>query len=232
MESTDNPKKKWDIDHLVSRFRSFLENKDTPPQAQDVDLFQLLGELVQLKTEVKLEARQFKEALDLFREGFTIVEQQQKEAKEERREHESVLRRLATAEESARHRPLLLEMLELRDLLAREHENLMSVRPSAMSRFFTNEAKQLAGFAEGRGLIVHRLDQILSAQKVTAMSVEGQPFDPQTMRAAEVGREPEREEAVVLVELRRGYLLGESVLRPAEVRVNRLEEVPDDDGAA
>ncbi|XFA73940.1 nucleotide exchange factor GrpE [Thermosynechococcaceae cyanobacterium Okahandja] len=63
---------------------------------------------------------------------------------------------------------------------------------------------------------------------VSAMRPEGKPFDP-TLHEA-VMREPSREhpEGTVLEELKRGYMLGDRVLRHAMVKV---AAPPEDDGA-
>ena len=42
------------------------------------------------------------------------------------------------------------------------------------------------------------------------------------MHAAEVGRDPQQAAGLVLTEVRRGFVQGERLLRPAEVVVNRL----------
>jgi molecular chaperone GrpE len=63
---------------------------------------------------------------------------------------------------------------------------------------------------------------------VSPMRVEGQPFDPNFHDA--IMREPTEEhpEGTIIEELRRGYLLGEMVLRHAMVKVAALPEKADD----
>lgn len=77
----------------------------------------------------------------------------------------------------------------------------------------------------GLMFVRQRLLDALAAEGVRPIDAEGQPFDPQRHIAIEVvpahnGRPP----GTVAAELRRGYLVGERVLRHAEVAVTREAE--------
>jgi len=69
---------------------------------------------------------------------------------------------------------------------------------------------------------LQRLDDILARRGVRPLRVLGLRFDPQTMHAAEAGPDPGQADGLVLAELRRGFVQGQRLLRPAEVVVNRL----------
>lgn len=74
--------------------------------------------------------------------------------------------------------------------------------------------------------IYKQLVDCLKQLGVSPMRPEGEPFDPNLHEA--VMREPtaEHPEGTVIEELRRGYLLGEQVLRHAMVRVAAAPEEP------
>lgn len=55
------------------------------------------------------------------------------------------------------------------------------------------------------------------------MDVLGQPFDPEWMRAVESVEADGVPPGAVAEEVRPGYVLGDTVLRPADVRVARSD---------
>jgi len=63
----------------------------------------------------------------------------------------------------------------------------------------------------------------LRAHAVEPIEVENQPFDPNLCQAVGVVAVPEQErDGIVVEELVRGYRMGNSLLRPAQVRVARF----------
>lgn len=75
----------------------------------------------------------------------------------------------------------------------------------------------------GYKLIPHKLQQLLDSEGVTALVVEGQPFDPNIHEA--IAYEPCDAEldGKVVAELQRGYMLRDKVLRPAMVKVGQAK---------
>jgi molecular chaperone GrpE len=74
-------------------------------------------------------------------------------------------------------------------------------------------------WADGIELIYRKLQAILDAEGVKRIEAEGQPFDPNFHEA--VAQEPAEgvESGHVIAVLQNGYMLGERVIRPAQVRV-------------
>jgi molecular chaperone GrpE len=58
---------------------------------------------------------------------------------------------------------------------------------------------------------------------VRPLAAVGRSFDPHTMHAAEVANDREAAPGLVVGELRKGFLQGDRLLRPAEVVVNRSD---------
>lgn len=58
---------------------------------------------------------------------------------------------------------------------------------------------------------------------LSRMDVLGQPFDPEWMRAVESVEADGVPPGAVAEEVRPGYVLGDTVLRPADVRVARSD---------
>jgi len=75
----------------------------------------------------------------------------------------------------------------------------------------------------GFKLIPHKLQQLLDSEGVTAISSEGQPFDPNLHEA--IAYEPcdAANDGKVVAELQRGYMLRDKVLRPAMVKVGQAQ---------
>lgn len=73
---------------------------------------------------------------------------------------------------------------------------------------------------EGFKLIERKLWSVLEHEGVTPIDSVGTPFDPNFHEAVEVEQGVENADTVV-GEYRRGYLIGDEVLRPAMVKVGR-----------
>ncbi len=213
-------------DDLLARFATYLD--DLGDDAEDEladrdsvtrlpDLYTLLAELAALKTEVRLESRQVKSALEQFRDAFDLVRTAQGRLEEGAAQRAEAERRARQDTE----RELILELLELRDRLQAGHDQARRYRPTWLARSggangFVN------GMAEGLAMNLRRLDESLARRGVRQLPVLGARFDPRTMHAAEVGQDPAQPDGTVLAELRRGFTQDERLLRAAEVTVNRL----------
>jgi molecular chaperone GrpE len=179
------------------------------------DLFTLLAEVAALKNEVKLEARQVKSALDEFRSLFDALREANArlaEEQERRREQEQMAGQQAQT-------ALLLALLDLRDRLQAGHEQALRFRPGWLTG--RSAASFVASMAEGMAMNLRRLDEILARREVRPLAVVGQSFDPRTMHAAELARDPDQPDGQVVSELRKGFTHGDRLLRAAEVVVNR-----------
>jgi molecular chaperone GrpE len=79
---------------------------------------------------------------------------------------------------------------------------------------------QLIGWVEGFRLVQRKLDRILDDQRVTPINTEGQ-FDPNVHEAISHEDSPDHQEGQIIAEMRKGYQIGNRVIRPALVRVAR-----------
>ena len=206
-------------ERLIEEFRACLDSSDdeAADPIEPLDLRTLLAEMAALKNEVRLQARQFKAALE-----------QMQALSEALREHnERLLRDLERSRSQAAdakaqaERGLLLGLLELRDRLQAGLDAQAAWRPSPMQRLLGGERRFAHSLREGSALTLQRLDELLASHRVRAIAVLGQPLDPQCMRAVAVEWAPQAAEGVVLRELRRGFYQGAELLRAAEVIVNK-----------
>lgn len=78
-----------------------------------------------------------------------------------------------------------------------------------------------AAWSEGVELIYRKLGSILAADGVTIMQAEGQTFDPNLHEAISQEENAEFESGQIIEVIKQGYLLGDRVLRPAQVRIAR-----------
>ncbi|WP_295388773.1 nucleotide exchange factor GrpE [uncultured Thiodictyon sp.] len=215
-------------EQLLGRFSAYLDGLDegatddaaaATAEAATPDLFTLLAQLAALKNEVKIESRQVKGALDRFRDAFDLVRQAQTRLEEGQTQRAEAERRAREDQQ----RDLLLELLELRDRLQAAANQAHRYRPGWLIRW-GGAAGFVAAMAAGLDMNLRRLDDLLARRGVQALRAIGQRFDPHTMHAAEIGRDPKQVTGVVLAEVRRGFVQGERLLRPAEVVVNRLTQ--------
>ncbi|MFN8457703.1 MAG: nucleotide exchange factor GrpE [Anaerolineae bacterium] len=77
---------------------------------------------------------------------------------------------------------------------------------------------QLVGWVEGFRLVQRKLDRVLDEQGVTAISTQGD-FNPNLHEAVSHEESPNHQEGQIIGELRKGYQIGNRVIRPALVRV-------------
>jgi molecular chaperone GrpE len=222
-------------ERLLDRFRAYLNEEpegvpdETNPEkspGQDsrrTDLYSLFAELIALKNEVRLESRQVKTALDEFRAVFETLQASQSQLGDELdRAHDAVPAHQRTA-----LKPVLLELIELRDRLEAGLRVLQNYHPTLWVRWLGRRRRErdlLQAIAQGQDISLRRLDQILNAQQVAALEAEGKPLDPHTMRAAELDQRADLANGIVTEELRKGYLWQGELLRLAEVKVNRRPE--------
>ena len=218
----------WSPTHeaLLAQFRTYLEEisveEQETAQAVSVDLYTLFGELAALKNEVRIESRQVKGALDQFR-GLVEPLQAGQAALQSEITHLRQAERQAAREAL---RPVLLELLEVRDRLAAglAMQSDRQLTKKWLKRFCRHEQALLASWRAGQEMTLRRLDQLLASQEVVPMAVLDRPLDPRLARAVRVEVHPEHASGVVVAELRQGFFWQGAVLRPAEVVINKREE--------
>ena len=79
---------------------------------------------------------------------------------------------------------------------------------------------QLVGWVEGFRLVQRKLNKVLEEQNVMPINTEGD-FDPTVHEAVSHEDSSDHQEGQIIGELRKGYQIGNRVLRPALVRVAR-----------
>lgn len=204
-----------DRQELIAAFERFLTEA---PQAGDpvpeAGLAQFFTELAALRTEVRSEARQFSRAVEDYRRLLKLLE----------REQQQYGQRLKTVERDCL-KPLLLDLVDLRERLAAGIDALSVLRPGWLVRLLCKRRRlAFEGVREGQRLTLARFDQMLAALEVTPLQTVGKAFDPALMRAAEIVHLRQWENGRVTAEVRRGWLWRGEVLCLAEVKVNKLPQ--------
>jgi molecular chaperone GrpE len=83
------------------------------------------------------------------------------------------------------------------------------------------QAGEGAAWAEGIELIYRKFSTLLENEGVKAMQAEGEYFDPNLHEAITQEDNPDYESGQIIEVIKQGYLLGDRVLRPAQVRIAR-----------
>jgi molecular chaperone GrpE len=78
-----------------------------------------------------------------------------------------------------------------------------------------------AAWAEGIELIYRKFTALLENEGVKAMQAEGEYFDPNLHEAITQEDNSDYESGQIIEVIKQGYLLGDRVLRPAQVRIAR-----------
>jgi molecular chaperone GrpE len=87
----------------------------------------------------------------------------------------------------------------------------------------TDTAATLASYRAGVELIYRQVLELLRKRGVTAVDALGADFDPHVHQAVTQEPSPAHRDGEVIEELRRGYKLGDRLLRPAMVKVASRE---------
>ena len=206
-------------ERLIEQVRACLDAHDSNPDDSDppLDLHTLLAEMAALKNEVRLQARQFKTALEQMQSlGDALGAHSDRLQQDLDR-----ARAQATQAKSQAERGLLLGLLELRDRLQAGQDAQAAWRPTTLQRWLGSDQRFNQSLREGSALTLQRLDELLDSHRVRPIATIDQPLDPQCMQAVAVEWAPLVAEGRVLRELRRGYMQGTELLRAAEVIVNK-----------
>ncbi len=192
---------------------------DALPDEPPVNLAALFTELAVLRNEVRVEARQFKTALDEMRALTELLgEQNRRLASDLERAREAQGTALRQAETR-----LLHDVLDVRDRIQAAMGVHAAYQPGFFARLATRETQLAQGLGEGIGLTLRRIDELLAERRVRPIEAVGGRLDPHTMRAVGVQWQAGRAAGEVLSEVRRGYTRDSELLRLAEVIVNKQE---------
>lgn len=207
-------------ERLIEQFRACLDGSEdeAADDGEALDLHTLLGEMAALKNEVRLQARQFKAALEQM---HALSEMHRENNERLVRDLERSRSQAAEAKAQAEH-GLLLGLLELRDRLQVGLDAQAAWHPSPVQRLLGGGGVRIAhSMREGSALTLQRLDELLASYRVRSIATLGQALDPQCMHAVGVEWTPQLAQGVVLRELRRGFYQGGELLRAADVIVNK-----------
>ncbi len=207
---------------LLSRFSAYLDMAEDEPEPPDdpegaTDLYSVFVEVAGLRSEVRTESRLVKEALDQFRGVFDMLRASQATVQQEL----DRARAEARDQEHAALRPLLLDVIDLRDRLGAALKLVATLRPRWFDRLLRRQASGGEAWQEGLRMTVRRLDQALLDRGVVATQLVGQPFDPRRARVVGLSPDASVAEGTVIEEVRTGFLWDDQVLRTAEVIVSK-----------
>jgi len=98
----------------------------------------------------------------------------------------------------------LLELLDLTELLKKAYED--------------------ADPKSGLKLLLENLDKFLEKEGITYIDCKGKPFNYQIHNAVSTIEQSECVDGTILDEIKKGYLVGEKLLRPAHVIVAKKKQ--------
>ncbi len=204
---------------LIARFRAYLDSDPQCEGARDeVDQFSLLAELSALKSEVRLESRQFRSALDDFKNAFSALDGS----------IQAISHRLERIEAGGVQdhnvdiKSVIMGLVEVYDRLSGlfeyEHGHEIS---GILALVCKGVARRYQAHIEGLKMLFQRIVDLLALCGVEPVEPAGQRFDPHIMRAVDYASGGQSEDGVVCAVHRTGFLWNGKVLRPADVVVTR-----------
>lgn len=228
---------------LLTRLMSDDEEQTAEAEAA-MDTYSLWASVIAVTQEVKLQGRAFTRLTESLTPMTESVAESTRWAPELLARQEDLAEHVRSMRADAleRARGELLEVLiDLRDRQTRLESGVAAViaaaeeadRPALLLGFLPvsrpsspDLLKSLQGLADGMRLISERLRDQLAALGISEIPGLGHPFDPVSMRAVEIARDPDVKSDMVVEVYRRGYRMGNRVYRLADVKVNRRDEVP------
>jgi molecular chaperone GrpE len=209
---------------LLGRFATYLDvikpseaDVDAAPDGrEEADLFSIFVELAGLRNETRTQSRLVKEAIDRFRDVFETLQSShamlEQELKRTRAEADNRERMLI--------KPLLLDIIDIRDRLASGLKPAATAMPRWYERFLANRQRETAeAWREGLRMTVRRIDTLLADRRVIPAETVGRPFDPRIATAVATVADPYVADGMVVEDVRPGFLWQGELLRLAEVVV-------------
>jgi molecular chaperone GrpE len=223
MENVTDDKDERLKEELVEQFRTYLDSDFSLAATEDeIDRMSLFRELTGLRNEVRIESRQFKGALDDFRQAFTSLDDSQQDIAKMMQAKEQQDREAARIILA----PAVSGLIELYDRIAAGLEAQLPV-PSLAERLLPGGRRGrqlLQGHLEGQKIVLGRILDLLERCGMSAIKTKGEQFDPNIMKAVGFAADPQRPDNTVLQENRKGFRQDERIVRPPEVIVNKREE--------
>ena len=153
------------------------------------------------------------------REGSTAAPEQIDQLRQERDENLERLLRV-TAEFDNYRKRTERERREAWDRAAAAIlEELLPIVDDFERALETDAGAAASAYREGVAIIHRQLMDFLARRGVKAIEAVGQDFDPRVHQAVTHEPAPGHRDGEVLEELRRGYMLGDRLLRPSMVKV-------------
>lgn len=224
---------------ILEQLQADIPPGDSGDGETGCDLYTLWSAVTTMTEETRLQGRAFKQLHDglspmqemvgsvaaMLERYQTVVDLQ------EQKTHE--------AWRQAAWKDILETLIDMRDRLMRGAasartwlERSEPVRESGFlkrlrGKFFSRQPEVLPqqhdeavqSLLKGYTLCQEVLDEAMAQIDLRPMDCLGQPFDPQTMKAVDLGHESDVPEGTVLEVYRLGYWWGQTVYRPAEVKV-------------
>lgn len=99
---------------------------------------------------------------------------------------------------------------------------LLPVIDSLERALASGSSRDTEQFQQGVEITLKQLQQLLRQHGVESAELLGQPFNPRLHEALSQAHDPTQPDHAILQVLRRGYLRGDKIIRPANVVVNNL----------
>lgn len=179
------------------------------------DLHSLYSAFLALRQEVRLQTREQARTVRSMERAVTACDA----AAEALRTCQEQLSERETRVRSEAVRRCVVRFLEVYDALLRGCETADAA--AGRRGLFRRVPPGVEGVAQGYRMALKRFDEALAQMRVRRVDAIGRRFDPRTMVALEARTVEGAADECVLEEARSGFLMGEEVLRPAEVVVNR-----------
>ncbi len=209
---------------MLAQFSDYLDTLPVEPDdasqtaPSEVDLFSLFTELAALKTEVKIESRQVKSAIEEFQGLTELLQNNNTQLSNELADR----RQQQQLDQQKIEKPFLLALLDMRDRFEAGLMQSQVYQPGWLARRDTVTQQHIESLHQAMEISLRRLDVLLDRYSVKPIIAVGMPLDPHFMQVSATANSPDTDDGIVMLETRKGYLRDGQLLRLAEVTVNKI----------
>ncbi len=209
---------------LLDEFKTFLDEQPVLDNMTDrsPDLYQLLQEMVELKTEVRAESRLFKKTLDSLLSSQEAIQSANEQLARQHQEMEQALQQ----QHSALQKTWLLEWAEIYERSLEALAILTQYQPvkGFLKKSRAKDIKLIQRLHQGQEMMLERVENLFAKYQLEEIKCLNSSFNPEEMNAVIMESHSRLKNGQVLQVLRKGYRYQGEVVRMAEVKVNKIVE--------
>jgi molecular chaperone GrpE len=180
------------------------------------DLYTLFSEFIALRQEIRMQNREQNRTLKALNSIQSMTDEYQ-DALHLFQEKSKDLAGLETSIRLTTEKNAAAYFFDVRDTLVRGHRASLEI--SRQKLFFRPPPKGMEKICQGYEMAIRRFDKALAGLEIYPVETCRTLFNPKTMRAVEIKKEPGTKKGIVIADISGGFIRNNEVLKFARVVV-------------